>query len=132
MHSIRTVYLLAVVRNCKSNVLILTQLLVRNCETIYRAGPYRHQWGTGHSPLQTPVGHRTQPHTDTSGAQDTAPYRHQWDTGHSPIQAPVGHRTQPIQTPVGHKAQAHTDTSGAQGTAHTGTSGAQGTGTYRH
>ena len=109
MHSIRTVYLLAVVRNCKSNVLILTQLLVRNCETIYRAGPYRHQWGTGHSPLQTPVGHRTQPHTDTSGTQGTAPYRHQWGTGHSPYRHQWGTRHRHIQTLVGHKVQAHTD-----------------------
>jgi len=37
--------------------------------------PYRHQWGTGHSPIQTPVGHKAQAHTDTSGAQGTGPYR---------------------------------------------------------
>jgi hypothetical protein len=89
---------------CKSSVLILPQFLARNYETIYSAGPYRHQWGTWHRPIQTLVGHKAQAVTDTSGAQGTGPCRHQWGTRH-----------RPIQTPVGHKAQAHTDTSRAHG-----------------
>jgi len=48
MLSIRTVYLLVVARNCKSSVLILPQLDVRNFGTTYSAGPHRQQWGTSH------------------------------------------------------------------------------------